>query len=435
MRFMSLHERVSDVDGLLKEGNATVRAVRYAEMANRWTYAAENMKDFYKSIHGKDVPPAVTMFGEHFIDQAMNASQRDMLSLMRALGNEGSNATEGGRANLLSVLKGLAAAKIYGFRPSSAKTIIMHNYLLSTGILGTEATNRGFAISAAGGNEHLQEQFKAGVFSGRIPSIFDLASPGGEASWLGKAFNKLTQASSYFVQNGHILGRSAIYDGASWLFDRNIKPWIDGGKVGDFNVKMHSVKGHYLDPGAFDQVKGLLDAGDYTGARHAYAQNMTDQIAFQFRPEDQGWALNKGLMAKMWGQLSIVPTQYASALTRMASRGSFADRAASLATFAKNTAAFYGASRAAGLSGASLFPWHVVTLRGGPLWQGMVNMQMQKPGQKALKTALQTAATIVPGLPQAVQAKQVIKDLEAGNDYAAFLTATGDSVSPDLQTK
>jgi hypothetical protein len=65
----------------------------------------------------------------------------------------------------------------------------------------------------------------------------------------------------------------------------------------------------------------------------------------------------------------------------------------------------------------------------------MVNMQMQKPGQKALKTALQTAATIVPGLPQAVQAKQVIKDLEAGNDYAAFLTATGDSVSPDLQTK
>jgi hypothetical protein len=428
--FQALHERVADMDGILKEQNAFSKAILYAQKANQWTYAAENMKALAERLHGKDIPDHVQKLGEHFIDEALNAGQSDAREILRALGNEGSQASHRG---LVSYLQTSAAMGTYGFRPSSALTILEHSYLLGTGYLGTEAMNRGFEISAKGGLPHLQEQFQKGVFTGRIPVLYGFGDASMGSNWLTSMFTKLGKASSYFVQNGHILGRSAVYDSASWLFDRNIKPWVDGGKLGDWDSKLHSVKGYMLDQGVVDQVESLLSKGDYAGAKHAYAQNMTDQIAFAFRPEDQGLALNSGMVAKMYGQLMVVPTHYASAMTRLSGRGSFADRIANLATFGKNTAAFYGANRLAGLSGANLLPWRVVTLRGGPLWQNMTNLTSQQPGSNQLKATEKALAALTPGIPQVVQATQVVKELQAGHPWAAFLTLNGFSVRPDLK--
>jgi hypothetical protein len=434
MHFAATHERVADMESVLSEENATVRAIKYAHMANQWTYAVENMKAFAKSLQGHDVPDVMRIQGQKFIDEAINGNQNDLQAIFKALGSDSS---EGSHVNLLSILKTMAAAKIYGFKPHSALNVMEHNYLIGSGILGTEAVNKGFEISSKGGDALLRAQYEKGVFTGR--STYGFGDTGTAVRDLfSRTFNKVSKAASYFVSNAHILGRSAIYEGASWLFDKHVGAWFDAGKVGDFDRVMHNAKGFHLDAGAFDQVRSLIDQGDIAGARHAYAQNMTDQICFTWRPEDQGRALNSGVLSKLWGQLAVVPTHYMAAMGRMLGSGSFADRATSAATFAKNTAAFYGANRLAGLSGANLLPWHVVTLRGGPLWQTMVNLTVQ-PHNSSLKTvaqkALATAKAITPLYPQYVQATQVEKDMEAGNAYGAFLTLTGASVSPDFQSK
>ena len=437
MKFQALHERVADMDQVLKEHNAFAEAALYAQHANRWAYVAEPMKAFWDRLHAKDIPDAVKDVGTHYINEVMNGREGDAVELLRALGKEGA---ESSHRSLVSYLQTAAGMGTYGFRPSSAMTILEHNYLIGSGFLGTEAVNNGFRTSAQGGLAHLQDQFQKGVFSGRVPVLYGFGDASMGSNWFANLFNKMGKASVYFVQNGHILGRSAIYDSASWLFDKHVKPWMDSGKLGDWNSKVKAIRGYYLDPGSLSQVEGLLAQGDYAGARHAYAQNMTDQITFTFRPEDQGWALNKGMVAKMYGQLMVAPTHYASALTRMAGAGSFTDRVSNLATYAKNTAAFYGASRLAGMTGNNLLPWRVVTLSGGPLWQNMTNLIAQKPGTSkqladAKKALISGAMAVTPLAPQVVQASQVIKDLEAGNGWGAFLTANGFSASPDLRSR
>ena len=430
LRFQALHERVADMDGILKEENAFSKAILYSQSANRWAYSAEVMKDFFNRVNAKDVPKHVQVSGKHFIDEALNAGQSDAMEILRSLGKEGSTAPH---RPLMSYLQTAAGMGTYGYKPSSALTILEHNYLVGTAFLGTEAMNRGFEASARGGVPHLQEQFQKGVFTGRIPVLYGFGDSATGSGWLSDMFTKAAKASTYFTQNGHVLGRSGVYDAASWMFDRYVKPWMDRGKMGDWEAKARQIKAFRLDPGALDQVKDFLDQGNYEAAKHAYATNMTDQIAFMFRPEDQGRALSGGMLAKMYGQLMIVPTHYAAAMARLASTGGFADRVAALSTLAKNTAAFYGANRAAGLSGGNLLPWRVVTLRGGPLWQAMSSLSTPQPGRNDVKTALKTLSTFVPGVPDVIQAIQVAKELEMGHPRAAFLTLNGFSVRPDLR--
>lgn len=430
MRLAALHERVADVDGVLKEENAHAKAILYAQMANRWAYSAEPMKDFYRLTHAEGTPEPVRALAEHFIDQALNGGASDAQELLRALGREGSTAS---RRGLVSYLQTTAGMGTYGFRPSSALHIVANGYALGSGYLGTEAMNQGFKASAEGGLPHLMEQFQRDAFTGRVPILYGFGDASMGSGAVAGAFSKLGKASSFFVQNGHIVAKSAIYDAASWLFDRHIKPWVAGGKIADWESKAHDIRGYHLDPGVSDLVEQHLATGDYEAAKHAYAQNMTDKITFQWRPEDQGYALNKGIVAKMYGQLMVMPTQYASALGQLASQGSFLDRVANLAAYAKNTAALYGAERAAGLSGSNLLPWKVITLRGGPLWQAMVNTTSQQPGKRELQTAIKSLSTLAPGVPQVIQGIQVVKEIEAGHPWAAFLTLTGFSVRPDLR--
>ena len=426
--FMSQYERVADVDGILKDQNAISKFIAYSHMANRWALAGENFKAFAERLAQPDVPKHVQILGQHYIDEALNGSRSEALDVLKALGKEG----EGPQKIILSYLQTAAGMGAYGFKPSSALTILEHNYLLGSGFLGTEAMNRGFKAASDGGLDHLKDLFQKGVFTGKVPMYgFNEAAGGGGT--LASLFNRLGKASGYFVQNGHILGRAGVYDAASWLFDKHLRAWFDRGKVGDWTQKAKAIKAFRLDPGALDQVETLLSQGDYEGAKHAYAQNMTDQIAFGFRPEDQGRALNTGILGKMFGQLTVVPMHYMAALTRLAGSGGFFDRTAALATFAKNTAAFYGANRMAGLSGGNLMPWRVVTLRGGPLWQAMVNLSSSQPGKRELQTAMKEVTALAPMGSQVTQAVEVIKQIEAGRPYAAFLTAGGFSVRPDLR--
>jgi hypothetical protein len=430
MRFQALHERVADTDGLLKEQNLHAQAILYAQAANRWTYMAEPLKAFAERIHQADVPQRVKDLGQHYINEVLNMGQSDAQDILKAMGKEGGTSAHG---SLLSFLKTTAGLGAYGFKPSSSLHILEQTHILGSGYIGTEAMNQGFKASAKGGSAHLEEQFAKGVFTGRSPITQGFGDTSMGSNVVGSALSKLSSVGSFFVQNGHILAKSAVYDGASWLFDRHIKPWVDKGMVAPWEGKLHDIRGYLLDTGAADNVEAHLKAGDYEAAKHTYAQNMTDQITYQWRPEDQGLALNKGMLAKMYGQLMVAPTGYLSALSRLGSSGSFLDRVQNFATYGKNLTAFYGADRLAGLSGGNLLPWRVITLSGGPLFQDMNQLIQYQSGSKELKSAAKVLASLTPGAPQAVQAAQIIKYLEAGKPYEAALTLGGFSVRPDLQ--
>ena len=145
---------------------------------------------------------------------------------------------------------------------------------------------------------------------------------------------------------------------------------------------------------------------------------------FQWRPEDQGTWLNGSALAKMWGQLMIVPSHYLANITRLASSGSFTDRVGNLATFAKNTGAFYGANRAAGMSGTNLLPWKVISLRGGPVWSFAAQLTQSKNIKQDLDIILKQAGSMFPAA-QLKQLAQVGKNLAEGDPWKAFLTLVG----------
>jgi hypothetical protein len=428
LNFQALHERIADSDLVLKEQNAFAKAIIYSHSANRWAMSAETMKYFAERLHQPDVPDHIKKLGDHFLDQALNAAKNDAMSVARALGSDNPH-----RA-LISYLQTSAGIGAYGFKPSSAATILMHNYLEGVGFLGSEAVNQGFKATSESGLEGLQKKFDNGVFSGRVPILHGFENATMGSGLFSKAFTKVSNAAGFFVQNGHIIGRASIYDAASWLFDRHIQPWMDGGRLGDWEDKSHAIRGYALDQGTLIRVEHLLGQGNYAEARHAYAQNMTDMICAQFRPEDQGRALNSGVVSRMYGQLMVVPTNYAASLARIAGSGSFTDRVANVAAYAKSTAAFYGASRLAGLSGTNLLPWRILTLRGGPLWQNMVALTQSQPGSPMLKTAEKALTAMAPGGPQVVQLSQVVNDVQHDNWWGAFLTANGFSTRPDLRS-
>jgi hypothetical protein len=428
MRFQALHERVADWDGILKEENAQAKAILYAQAANRWAYMAEPMRAFVERLHQGDITdPRILDLGHSYINEALSMGSSDAMDMIRLQGRAGGTLV---KAPVMSWLKTMAGAGAYGLKTGSALHIAASSYAQATGFLGTEATNAGFRVSEQGGVEHVRELFQRGVFTARAPITGGFGDSSMGSSFFAQASAKMAQASTFFLQNAHILAKSAVYDAASWLFDKHMKPFVDSGMKGDFDMKAHDIKDYLLDQGASDQWRSLL-GNDYEAARHGYAINMTDQITYQWRPEDQGNALSKGSLAKLWGQLMVMPTSYAASLGRLASKGSVIDRVGNLATYGKNTALLYGAERLAGLSGANVLPWRVIGLKGGPLWQDMTNL-MQQPDSKKLDFALKALENMAP-TAWVIQGIQVVKELQNENPWGALLTFGGASTTPSMR--
>jgi hypothetical protein len=432
MRFMSLNERVAEVDSSAKDENAITAFIRYSELANRWAYMVEPMKAFVKRVYSDDVlkikDPRIVNTASRYMEEALHSGNSDALDLMRLEGKVGGQVAKSPAASLLKTLTGIG---VYGFKRSVGLHIQGGNYALGSGFLGTEAMNNGFRILNEGGQAGLKELFEKGVFSGRRPIFEGFGDTSMGTSLVGRTATRLAQGGTFWIQNDHIMGKGAVYNAASWLFDRHVKPWFDGGQVGDFGRIFNKIKGFRLDEGAADQMEGFLKQGNYPAALHSYAMNMTDQITYQWRPEDQGMALSKGQVAKMWGQVMISPTSYAQALDRLASRGTAADRTKALVTYGKNTALLYGASRLAGLSGSNALPWKVINLRGGPLWQDIVGLT-QQPDKKRLDFALKALENMAP-VSFVVQAISIVKQFMSDNPWGGFLSMISGSSTPNMR--
>ncbi len=420
MRLAALNERVADVDGAIKQEDALSQFIYYSHMANRWAYLSEPLKEFKQRISQADVPEHIRALGDNFIDHILNYNRSVVDKVLQPA------------RGAMSTVQGLIGTGLYGLKPGTALHIEQNAYAVGSGYLGSEAMNQGFKASRTGGTAHLEELYRRGVFTGRSSILYSTGDVVRGTNWFSSMLGKLGHASAFFVQNGHIQAKAAVYDGASWLFDKSAKAWFDRGQKGSWQDVMRKARGYHLDQDALAQVERLIGQGDYAGARHAYAQNMTDQITYMWRPEDQGALMGGATISRLYGQLMVLPTNYLSSLTRLASRGSFADRVGNLAAYAKNTAALYAANRAAGLSGANLLPWNIVTLRGGPLWQDIIQLSTQRPDKKGLAAALKALGTLPP-VAEVRQAATVIKQLQEDKPWGAFLTLTGFSVRPDLR--
>jgi hypothetical protein len=362
--------------------------------------------------------------------EALRMGTSDALDFLRL---EGKVSGQTAKAPIASLLKTLAGQSIYGFKPGTGIHILGGNYVIGSALMTTEAMNHGLEMTNKGGVAGLQDQFTQNVFSGRAPIFQGFGDSTMGSGWAATAIAKTAKAGSFFIQNDHIMGKSFVHNGASWLFDQHVKPWFDGGKVGSFDRIFQKIKGFRLDPGTADVVEQHLANGDYGAARHAYAMNMTDQATFQWRPEDQGIALSKGDLAKTFGQIMVNPMATASVLDRLATSGSIGDRIGALATYGKNAGMLYGASRAMGLSGSNFLPWRVINLRGGPLWQDMVTLS-QAPDSKRFDYALK----VLEGLPPVswvVQSIAAVKQYQAGRPWQAFLTMVSNSSTPNMRTQ
>ncbi len=427
MNFASLHERVADFDATLKEENIFHRAIRYALQANKWFYTGENMANFWKTLHAEGIPEEVRLRGQQYIDQVMTGNRSDALKIYQAISRQGKTAPGG--VDAISVAKTLTGLGAYGFRPGVAQHVVQSSYLVASGLIGTEAINHGFEVMNKGGAGHLAELFRKGVFTGNSPILKGV----GDTSFGANFIDRLMKSGVFFTQNAHVLSKAAVYDGASWLFDRMIKPWVDGGKIAGWELKSHQIRGYLLDTGARDQMEAFLKQGNYEAAKHVYAQNMTDIATYNWRPEDQGQALNRtGILSRIYGQLMIAPTQFASALARIAGEGSFTDRLTNLATYGKNTAAFYAANKSLGMSGSNLLPWKTISLNGGPLFQYLAQMTSERPGQREMDAVMRFLDSMPP-VSWVKQGQTVVKELQAEHPWAAFLTLMGESVTPELR--